>query len=127
MAISKLFFFPSWKCGDLVFFFLPISQNVAISKLFFFPSWKCGDLVCFFTYFSKCGDFKTLLFPFLEMWRFSFFLKPISQNVTISKLFFFPSWKCGDLVFFFWKFFKMLTSPCMFSWGTFQQIFVTKN
>jgi hypothetical protein len=22
------------------------------------------------------------------------------QNVTISKLFFFPSWKCGNLVFF---------------------------
>jgi hypothetical protein len=47
------------------------------------------------------------------------------QNVAISKLFFSPSWKCGDLVFF-WKFSKMLASPCMFSWGNFQQIFVTK-
>jgi hypothetical protein len=28
-------------------------------------------------------------------------VKPISQNVAISKLFFFPSWKCGDFVFFF--------------------------
>jgi hypothetical protein len=32
----------------------PISQNVAISKLFFFPSWKCGDLNFFFGNFSKC-------------------------------------------------------------------------
>jgi hypothetical protein len=44
--------------------------------------------------------------------------------VVISKLFFFPSWKCGNLVFFF---LKMFASPCMFSWGTFQRIFVTKN
>ncbi len=29
-------------------------QNVAISKLFFFPSWKCGDLV-FFGNFPKCS------------------------------------------------------------------------
>jgi hypothetical protein len=46
--------------------------------------------------------------------------------VAISKLFFFPFWKCGDLVFF-WKFSKMLTSPCMFSWGTFKRIFVTQK
>jgi hypothetical protein len=31
------------------------SQNVAISKLFFFPSWKCGDLVFFLENFPKCS------------------------------------------------------------------------
>jgi hypothetical protein len=44
-------------------FFSP--QNVAISKLFFFPSWKCGDLVFFleifqnarFTMYVFMGDF----------------------------------------------------------------------
>jgi hypothetical protein len=51
---------------------------------------------------------------------------PSPQNVAISKLFFFPSWKCGDLVFFL-EFSKMLASPCMFLWGTFQWIFVTKK
>ncbi len=49
---------------------------------------------------SKCDDFKTF--------------------------FFFLSWKCGDF-FSFWKFSKTLASPCMFSWGTFRQIFATKN
>jgi hypothetical protein len=44
--------------------------------------------------------------------------------VAISKLFFFPSWKCGDFFIFFWK---TLASPCMFSWGTFQRIFVTNK
>jgi hypothetical protein len=46
-------------------FFSP--QNVAISKLFFFPSWKCGDLVFFlgifqnarFTMYVFTGDFST--------------------------------------------------------------------
>jgi hypothetical protein len=61
---------------------------------------------------TNINDFKACFFP--------------PQNVTISKLFFFPSWKCGDLVFF-WKFSKMLTSPSMFSGGTFQRIFVTKK
>jgi hypothetical protein len=32
-------------------FFSP--QNVAISKLFFFPSWKCGDLVSFLEIFQN--------------------------------------------------------------------------
>jgi hypothetical protein len=61
--------------------------------------------------------------------QISAILKPVFfslQNATISKLFFFPSWKCGDLSFF-GKFSKMLASPCMFSWGTFQRTFVTKN
>jgi hypothetical protein len=47
------------------FFFSP--QNVAISKLFFFPSWKCGDLVSFLEIFQNArfimyvfmGDFST--------------------------------------------------------------------
>jgi hypothetical protein len=42
-------------------------QNVAISKLFLFPSWKCGDLVFFlgifqnacFTMYVFMGDFST--------------------------------------------------------------------
>ncbi len=46
-------------------FFPP--QNVAISKLFFLPSWKCGDLVFFlenfrnarFTMYVFMGDFST--------------------------------------------------------------------
>jgi hypothetical protein len=33
------------------YFFSP--QNVAISKLFFFPSWKCGDLVFFLEIFQN--------------------------------------------------------------------------
>jgi hypothetical protein len=51
------------------------------------------------------------------------FLSP--QDVAISKLFFFPFWKCGDLGFFLDS--KMIASPRMFSWGTFQRIFVIKN
>jgi hypothetical protein len=39
---------------------------------------------------TNLSDFKTLFF--------SCFFPP--QNVVISKLFFFPSWKFGDLVFF---------------------------
>jgi hypothetical protein len=47
------------------YFFSP--QNVMISKLFFFPSWKCGDLVFFleifqnvrFTMYVFMGDFST--------------------------------------------------------------------
>jgi hypothetical protein len=47
------------------FFFSP--QNVTISKLFFFPYWKCGDLVFFlkifqnarFTLYVFMGDFST--------------------------------------------------------------------
>jgi hypothetical protein len=46
-------------------FFSP--QNVAISKLFIFPSWKCGDLGFFleifqnahFTMYVFMGDFST--------------------------------------------------------------------
>ncbi len=34
-------------------FFSP--QNVAISKLFFFPSWICGDLSFFLGNFPKCS------------------------------------------------------------------------
>jgi hypothetical protein len=36
--------------------------------------------------FTNLSDYKTCFFS--------------PQNVTISKLFFFPSWRCGDLVFF---------------------------
>jgi hypothetical protein len=61
---------------------------------------------------TNLGNFKTCIFP--------------PQNVAISKLLFFPSWKCGDLIFIL-EISKMLASPCMFSWGTFRQIFTTKK
>jgi hypothetical protein len=34
VAISKLFFFPSWKCGDLVFF-VEIFQNARFTMYVF--------------------------------------------------------------------------------------------
>jgi hypothetical protein len=53
------------------------------------------------------------VFFLLKMWPLqnSFFSPP--GNVAI--------------VFFFGKFSKMFASPGMFSWGTFQRIFITKN
>ncbi len=36
-----------------------------------------------FFFSSKCGDFKTLFFPLLEMWRFCFFLE-IFQNAHFT-------------------------------------------
>jgi hypothetical protein len=83
------------------FFFTPISQNVVISKLFFFASWKCGDLVFLKTYFSKCGDFKTFFFPLLEMWRFSFFLHTYFSKCGDFKTLFFPLLEMWRFSFFF--------------------------
>jgi hypothetical protein len=53
---------------------------------------------------TNLRDFKTCFFS--------------PQNVAISKLFFFPSWKCGDLVFV-WKFPKCSLHPVCFHGGLF--------
>jgi hypothetical protein len=36
-------------------------------------STNLSDFKTCFSFSSKCGDFKTLFFPLLEMWRFRFF------------------------------------------------------
>ncbi len=85
----------------------------------FFPSWKCGDLVFFLTYFSKCGDFKTLFFPLLEMWRFSFFFLTYFSKCGDFKTLFFPLLEMRRISFFFGIFSKCSLHHVCFHGGLF--------
>jgi hypothetical protein len=53
------------------------------------------------------------------MWQFSFFLNLFLKIWRFQNSFFFPSWKCGDLVFFFGNFSKCLLNHVCFHGGLF--------
>jgi hypothetical protein len=56
---------------------------------------------------TNLSDFKTCFFP--------------PQNVAISKVFFFPCWECGDLVFFLGNFPKCSLHHVCFHGGLFNE------